>query len=282
MLEVLERRPARSLRRAQKTVALATGVTLPYVEQGDPDGVPVVLLHGFTDSWRSFEAVLAHLPDSIHAFAPSQRGHGDAKRRAPGYRTYDFAADVGAFMDALGLDSAVLVGHSMGATHAQRFAIDRPARARALVLLGTFASYRDNPVIAELWQSTIALMTEPVDPVFVREFQQSTVARPVPAALLDTAVRESLKVPAYVWRSAFAGFMEDACAGQFSRIEAPTLLVWGERDALVPRADQDKLLKAIRGSRLMVYRGAGHAPHWEEPERFARDLAAFASLRFLS
>ena len=63
-----------------KAIALSTGVTLPYVEQGDPDGVPVILLHGVTDSWRSFEPVLPHLPPSIHAFALTQRGHGDADR----------------------------------------------------------------------------------------------------------------------------------------------------------------------------------------------------------
>lgn len=260
---------------SEKSAALSTGVTLRYVEQGDAAGIPVILLHGVTDSWRSFEAVLAHLPASLRAFAVTQRGHGDAGRPAGGYRARDFAADLAAFMDAMGLRSAVLVGHSMGATNAQRFAIDHPGRTRALVTLGTFASYRGNPVIAELCDATISVMADPIDPGFVREFQQSTLAQPVPASLLDTAVQESLKVPARIWQATFAGFLEDACAGQFAMIAAPTLLVWGDRDALVPRADQDALLRAIPASRLVVYEGAGHAPHWEEPERFAADLAAF-------
>src|SRR3712207_4230490 len=96
-----------------ESVELPNGVKLPYVEQGDPSGVPVVLLHGVTDSWRSFEPVLPHLPASIHAYALTQRGHGDAERPASGYRPQDLAADVAAFMDALGLESAVIVGHSM-------------------------------------------------------------------------------------------------------------------------------------------------------------------------
>ena len=79
---------------------------LPYVEQGDPAGVPVVLLHGGTDSWRSFEPVLPYLPGSIHAFALTLRGHGDASRPAAGYRPRDFAADVAAFLDSQGLESA--------------------------------------------------------------------------------------------------------------------------------------------------------------------------------
>ena len=67
------------------TVTLPNLGTLPYVAQGDPSGVPVLLLHGTTDSWRSFEAVLPHLPTSMHAIALTQRGHGDATRPVTGY-----------------------------------------------------------------------------------------------------------------------------------------------------------------------------------------------------
>jgi pimeloyl-ACP methyl ester carboxylesterase len=55
----------------------------------------------------------------------------------------------------------------------------------------------------------------------------------------------------------------------------PTLLVWGDRDAFIPRAEQDAFTHAIAASRLMVYTRTGHAPHWEEPERVANDLIAF-------
>jgi pimeloyl-ACP methyl ester carboxylesterase len=178
-------------------------------------------------------------------------------------------------MDAVELTAAIVVGHSMGATNAQRFAIDYPARARGLVLAGSFATYRGNPALVDFWQSTVATLTDPIDPGFVREFQESTLARPISQAFLDSVVRESLKVPAPVWRAAFAGFFEDDVAGELGKIVAPTLIVWGDLDALCPRRDQDALLAAIAGSRLQVYEGAGHALHWEEPERFAADLVAF-------
>ncbi len=61
-----------------KTVELPSGIRLPYVAQGDPTGIPMLLLHGVTDSWRSFECVFPYLPRSIRAIAPTQRGHGDA------------------------------------------------------------------------------------------------------------------------------------------------------------------------------------------------------------
>ena len=259
-----------------KSVALPGRTSLSYVEQGDTSGVPVILLHGVTDSWFSFAPVLPHLPASIHAFAVSQRGHGDSGR-PESYRTRDFADDVAAFMDALGIGPAIIVGHSMGATNAQRFAIDHPARTRALVLAGSFASYRGNPVLTEFWQSGVTPLTDPIDPAFVREFQESTLARAVPADFLDTVVRESLKVPARVWRATFDAFFEDVCAPELGKISAPTLILWGTRDALCRRVDEDALLAAIPGARLVVYDGAGHALHWEEPQRFARDLVAFVT-----
>src|SRR5262245_34306802 len=111
---------------AIRSIALPGRVTLQYAEQGNPSGVPVLLLHGVTDSWHSFEPVLPHLPEWMHAFALTQRGHGDSERPAAGYGTRDFAEDVSAFAEALGLGPALVVGHSMGSTNGQRFAIDHP------------------------------------------------------------------------------------------------------------------------------------------------------------
>jgi pimeloyl-ACP methyl ester carboxylesterase len=258
-----------------RSVELPGRARLEYVEQGDPAGIPVVMLHGVTDSWHSFEPVLPHLPGSIHAFALTQRGHGDADRPASGYRTRDFAADVAAFADALGLGPVVLVGHSMGSTNATRFAIDYPGRTRGLVLVGAFASYRNNPTLVEFWESAVWTLTDPIAPDFAREFQESTLARRLSPAFLETVVRESLKVPARVWRAAFEGFFEDDFAAELGEIATPTLVLWGDRDLFARRTDQDALVAGIAGSRLAVYEGTGHALHWEEPRRFAADLTAF-------
>ena len=182
-------------------LTLATGVTLEYVERGNPNGTPVIFLHGVTDSLKSFEHVLPHLPESIRAIAVSQRGHGDSSRPEAGYRYTDFSADVAAFMDALGIRQAVIVGHSMGGLVAQRFALDHPERTRGLMLLGTFASINQNREVKAMWDSTLATLTDPVDPAFVRGFQESTLAQPIAPAALDTFVAESMKVPARVWKA---------------------------------------------------------------------------------
>jgi non-heme chloroperoxidase len=258
-----------------KSVELPNRVTLPYVEQGDLTGVPVLLLHGYADSWRTFELVLPHLPESIRAFAVTQRGHGDASRPAAGYHPHDFAADLAAFMDELHLDVAVIAGGSSGGFVARRFAIDHPERTLALVLMGSPATLRGNPGVEKLWDSTISKLTDPVDPGFVREFVESTVDRPVPQAFFETMVQESLKVPARVWRATFEGLLVEDSSGVLDKIKAPTLIVWGDQDVVVSRSDQEALAAMIADSRLVVYPGAGHGVYLEEAERFASDLVAF-------
>ena len=258
-----------------KSVELPNGVAIPYAEQGDTSGYPVVLLHAIADSWRSFERVLSDLPESIHAFALTQRGHGDASRPARGYHSRDFAADLAAFMDALHLEAAVMVGGSSGGFVARRFAIDHPERTLGLVLLGSPAILRDKPGVLEMWDSTISELKDPISPDLVREFAEGTLTRPVPQAFLETIVQENLKPPARVWRATFEGLLEDDSLEELDKIKAPTLIVWGDQDAILPRSDQQTLAAAITGSRLLVYPGAGHAFYWEDPGRVASDLAAF-------
>ena len=258
-----------------KSVKLPNRITLQYAEQGNTDGVPVVLLHGYTDSWRSFELALPRLPESIRAFALSQRGHGDSEKPAAGYLPRDFAADVAAFMDALKLKRAIIVGHSMGSAVAQRFALDYPERICGLVLIGSFTTVRGHEGVKQLWDATIAKMTDSVDPSFIREFQKSTLNTVVPAAFFDAVVLESAKVPAHVWRAALAGLMETDFSADLGKISVPTLIVWGDRDSFFGRSEQDALTSAIKGSKLLVHSGVGHAPHWEDPKRFATELTSF-------
>lgn len=257
-----------------KSIEVARGVRLQYVERGGTEGVPVIFLHGLSDSWRSYELVLPHLPGSVRAFALSQRGHGDSDRPADGYSASELARDVAAFMDGVGIERAVIVGHSMGSHIAKRFVLDYPERALGLVIIGTFHRFRGNPGVEDL-SDAVVKMSDPVDPAFALEFQQSTIAKGVPTEYLDTVVEESLKVPARVWRAAIDGLIEDDHAGEISRIKTPTLIVWGDQDLFCPREDQDALTEAIAGSKLLIYSGVGHAVHWEEPERFAADLAKF-------
>jgi len=256
-----------------KSAALSTGVTPPYVERGEASGVPVLLLHGYADSWRFFDLLLPHLPEFVHAFAFSQRGHGDADRPPDGYRQEDFAADVAAFMDVVGLQAAVIVGQSSGGYTAQRFAVDHPERTLGLVLIGTPRDFRDKPASLK---RTVSELTDPVDPQFVREFAESTITQPVAPVYLDMLIAECCKVPARVWKATFEGLVEADVPTESGTITAPTLILWGDQDQFCSRSEQEAMAETIAGAELVTYHGTGHAVACEQPARTAADLAAFA------
>jgi pimeloyl-ACP methyl ester carboxylesterase len=177
-------------------------------------------------------------------------------------------------MDVVGLERAVIAGHSFGATVAQRFALDFPQRVVGLVLEGAFLPRPGNVAVRELWDE-VSRFAEEVDPAFVREFQRSTLARPVPDEFFETVVGESLKMPAHVWKAVLEPFRSTDFAADLAALRAPTLIVWGDRDAFTGKVDQKALQGAIAGSRLEIYTGTGHSPHWEEPERYASQLVSF-------
>jgi pimeloyl-ACP methyl ester carboxylesterase len=212
----------------------------------------------------------------VHAFAVSARGHGESSRPDRGYLIADMSRDLQAFMDALRIDRAVVVGHSMGSMVAQRFVVDHPERVLGLVLMGAFATLFQNPMITDFYRSAIVPLVDPIDATFAREWQESALARPIPVDHLETFVAETQKVPARVWREVFEGFLSTTdFSGDLARVAVPSLITWGDKDAYTLRESQDRLAALLPAARLVIYDGGGHAFHWEEPATFAADLAAF-------
>ena len=264
---------------AASAIAIGTGVTLSYCEQGAPSEPALVLLPGPTDSWRSYEPVLDHLPRSIRTVAVSQRGHGDSDKPATGYRVPDLAADVPALLDALDIERAVLAGHSGSCLTARRVAIDHPDRVAGLVLEASPSALKGDRGLTDFVETVVSTLDDPIDPAFARSFVADTSSAHLAPALVDLLVQELLKVPARVWREMFTELLRYDDHGDRSRISAPTLLVWGDADALIGRRAQEELLRDMTGARLVVYRGVGHTPRWEDPRRFAADVAAFVHER---
>jgi len=256
------------------SLTLPSGVALPYAEQGDPSGTTLVLVHALADSWRIFEPVLGSLPASIHALAPTQRGHGDASKPEAGYRSSDFSADLLAFLDALSIEGAVIAGGSSGGLVAQRFAIDHPERTLGLVLLGAPLRLGDKERVRRLWEEVVSRLKDPIDPEFVRGFGEQ-IAQHLSPGLFETLVEENLKAPARVWRETYEGAMTDDFSAELGRISAPTLVLWGDRDTLLTREDEETLVREIPNARLVVYQGVGHLLYLERPDRVAHDVSDF-------
>lgn len=254
-------------------VKLPSGVSLHYVVQGRAEGEPVVLLHGVGDSWHSYELVLPLLPDRYRVYAVSMRGHGLSDAPETGYAQKDFAADVTAFMEALNLRGVTLVGHSLGSFVAQVVAAQDAGRVKRLVLVGSGPGGVMDPAVAREVRAAFEAIA--ADPKIARDFQASTVHRPVPARFFETMVQAMSGVPAHMWKQVGVVVQDEQTVSGLASIKVPTLLIWGDRDALLGRKDQDALLARIRGARLVVYPEIGHTPHWEDPAHFASDLLSF-------
>jgi non-heme chloroperoxidase len=257
------------------TTRLATGLRVHYAEQGDPTGETIIFLHAYVDSWFSYSRVLPLLSPEYHAFVPDQRGHGDSDKPECCYAADDYAADVDAFMDAVRIEEATLVGDSSGGLIAQRVALSYPHRVSRLVLIGSPTTLVNNENVMELGKEMLA-QEDPISPEFVREFVLGTIHHPVPEEFLTGAVSESLKVPARVWRDYYEGVVltvDDTA--RLGEIDAPTLILWGEQDTLLPREEQEWRAAAIPDATLKVYPETGHLAHWVRPEWVVRDLEAF-------
>jgi pimeloyl-ACP methyl ester carboxylesterase len=258
------------------SVALGTGITLSYATVGDRAAPAVILVPGPTDSWRSYESVLDWFPASVRVIAVSPRGHGDSDKPLAGYRVEDFAADVAALFDALDIERAVVAGHSGSCLTVRRVAIDHPERVAGLILEASPTTLGGDPGLRASVEAVISSLQDPIDPSFARSFVTDTSTDQLPAELVDQLAGELMKVPVPVWKEMFAGLLAYDDFVELDQITAPALLLWGDGDGLVNRDMQTMLAERIRGSQLLVYHGIGHTPHWEDPARFARDVATFA------
>jgi non-heme chloroperoxidase len=251
--------------------SLPTGVTLHYLQSGDQEKIPTIFVHGYIDSWVSFREVLAALRPILPVVALDLRGHGDSDKPECCYTMQDFTKDVIALLDALGFNKANIVGHSMGSFIAQSVALHSPERVNRLILIGSAPAAAKNAVLKEI-TPMIEALPDPVPRDFVVDFQ--TPANPIAKPFFEMLIAESLKVPAKVWKAAWAGLLAVDNTVALQTITAPTLLMWGNQDQLFRRVEQDNLLSKIPGAILKEY-DAGHAPHWEKPQAVAADLANF-------
>ncbi len=248
---------------------LSNDLCLRYVEQGPAEGDAVLMLHGISDSSFSFSRVLPLLPPTMRVIVPDQRGHGDSDRPTGSYSMDEFALDALELLDVLKVSRMALVGHSMGSFIARRLAAFAGARVAQLVLIGAGPS-GDNAAVREV-AAAIGKLTDPVDPVFVREFQVATSSDTLPPEFLERVIAESLKLPARVWKASIDGILAYTAADD--QIECDTLIMGGDLDPVFSAAEQQELAHRIRGARVKLFAGIGHALHWDNPKALARAIS---------
>ncbi|MGO4247982.1 alpha/beta fold hydrolase [Paenarthrobacter sp. RAF54_2] len=260
-----------------RTIALRTGINVPCFVQGhldepnDDDAAPLVLVHAWGESWRSFERLIASLP-SLTLVAPDLRGHGGADKPEDGYSLTAVVEDVLAMFDALGIARAHVLGSSSGGYVAQQLAVTHPELVASLVLVGSPLSLRGKPPFAD----EVEALADPISEDWVRDsLSWYRLLHAVPAEYIEDRVRDGLAMPAAVWKASLRGYYEAVPPTEAGTISAPTLILWGAHDHIVPRHHQKTLASRIPGAQLKIYEKTGHLVLWECPERVAEDVEAF-------
>ncbi|MDQ6433991.1 alpha/beta hydrolase [Mesorhizobium sp. LHD-90] len=257
---------------AKKTVKLGNGLTLAYVEAGNTDGVPTLLLHGYTDNSRSWSLIAPFLKNR-RLLAVDLRGHGKSEAPPCCYAYTDLANDAALFLEAMGIAKADVIGHSLGSLAGQLLAAQHPDKVGKLVLVSSTTAIGSGPG-SWLWDNVTQLKA-PIDPN--SQFMKDWYANPNPVDedFITRERTESAATPIQVWNGVLWGAATGDLAPITSQVKAPVLVLWGEKDGLFDLPHQEKLEKAYPDARFEVFAGAGHNMFWEFPKDAATIIKDF-------
>ena len=257
-----------------------------YREDGDPAKPLLVLLHGFGDSFTSWEGWVRELKTQFHIISVDFPGHG--LTRAPqgtSLNPESLADFVDAFAAKLALPKFAVAGNSMGGGVAWQLAVRHPERVNALILVDAAGFANDKPPTDV--PLAFKVLRYPIGRAILRNIDN----RPLIENGLKTDVYDKSLITAFVvdrWadfqrapghRAILMGINmgppAKPTAELVSAINAPTLVLWGESDPLIEPAAAKKFATAIPGAKLITYANVGHLPQIEIPQRSAADVAAF-------
>lgn len=258
----------------KSTCCLPNGAELACITQGEPNQPALLLIHGFTDSSRSWMKLEQSFA-THKRIMPDLRGHGQSRAPDQGYSLSHFMDDMRLLLAELEIHDCAVVGHSLGGMIAQLLAATFPELVRKLVLIGTAATPNDGSVRA--LKDTIDSLTAPIDPdgPFMKQWYDNPGA--VDETFLAQLRAEAARIPLHVLK----GVVHATSMAEMQRIggeiSAETMILWGDADPFFDRLQQEKMQDAISGSQLVVMNGLGHNPHWEEPAKTIGLIQEFLS-----
>jgi pimeloyl-ACP methyl ester carboxylesterase len=260
---VFYRRPfatARALRRlrlltsgvAERRVTVR-GLPIRYFDAGPRTSPTIVLLHGLGDSGETWASILPALARDYRVIAPNLAGFGQVPIPPEGMHFSVLTDYLAGFLDAAGIERAILVGNSLGGAVAMRYAAHHPARVSRLFLLNTAGlpidhvevfSPRTRAEASELAAASIGARRRL--PAFILDDLVRRVADPARRAYLDSPERTDV-------------------SADLRRLTMPITIIWGERDRLIPLASVAPLREAHPSAELVTLPNAGHVPQGDAP-----------------
>ena len=274
----------------QRTVTV-DGHRLAYQDAGAQTDPVVVLVHGLLSASATWGATIEPLAArGLRVLAVDLVGHGASDKPAGRYLLDDFARSLAGFLDAVGVDSMTLCGHSLGGAIAVHFGYHYPDRVQRLVLVSAGGLGKEvNLALRALSvrgaeQLTAAVMgRRPVQRML--RSQRLHRALRLPPDRMDNLRRVGRTLMRPDMRSAFFASLRGVIAPagqrgsflemQYLAAQLPTLLIWSAGDMVIPVAHARAAHARLPGSRLVVFPGSDHEPHRRNAEEFADEVAAF-------
>jgi non-heme chloroperoxidase len=253
------------------------------------DKCPIILVHGWLGSWKSWTNILQHLKTHRRVISISLRGWGESEKRGP-YSIERYTDDIAAFLHDLEISTYVLCGHSMGALIATSLAARHPHRVEGIVLCGGALKMRQEAKTADgRYLSAVCseicatlpggeqahMSTAGKD--FVQILQTEALLQYVSAgkvanAFVHQVLEESYKASVVACREAFQDMLSENHSAELKAITAPALILWGTEDGWFGQDEQDRLRGALENSLSISFREVEGAPHcliWTHAEECA-------------
>jgi esterase len=257
-----------------------------YLEWGDRDAPTIVLLHGGHQSAHSWDLVSLHLAQHYHVLAMDQRGHGDSEwARDVEYTNHTMSLDAGAFLDAMGLEKPILIGHSMGGRNGMLLTRQDPSRLRALVIVdvGPELSDRGRAAIAGFVQENqefedlehFVANVRKYDPYRPREHIERTVKYNMLQRADGKFVSKCDSNPRRLGIARGVGPLENITLEDAGSFHLPVLLVRGERSNILAPDAAERFRDALPQGHLVTVPNCGHNVHGQNTLGFIAALGEF-------
>jgi pimeloyl-ACP methyl ester carboxylesterase len=257
---------------AEMKTALSGSISTGYLDAGA--GETVILLHGMGTSAKFWQPVISTLASRFRVIAPDLAGFAGSAAPPRDGTWPSYSSWLSSFMDVLGITEAHLVGHSLGGAIALRFALDHPSRVSRLVLVDSIGLGSGPMAIL-----SAILFTLPSNPVS-RAVLRRVLTFGAQKISLPPAAKKS-RQPAFDRRPILRLLAASGWRGlpripneELELIRQPTLLIWGERDSVLPVSIALRARSLIPGASIVTIE-AGHAPPIDCPETFASELMEF-------
>lgn len=264
------------------------GLRVHFRDQGNPNGPPLILIHGTSASLHTWEPLVERLGGEYRVITYSQPGHGlTGPHPRDDYSFAGMAEALDLVTDALDLDRFALAGNSMGGWVAWRYALRHPDKIDALILLDASGMPLRDGEREPPMNIGFKLLGTPLGRLILKNY--------TPRFLIEKSARDSVSVKEIMTNDAIVRYWElmrypgnrnaaaliasvdreTGYADRVSEINAPTLLIWGAEDQLVYASAARSFDERLPNAEIVIYENVGHLPMEEAPDRTARDIDAF-------